>query len=129
MNSSQNCGRSSHRSSPPEVFLEKSVLKVCRKCMTTLLKSHFGMSVLLYICCIFSEQLFLGTPLGGCFYKYVLIIRFKKISKQQRETFKEILRSKHFWASNKIFVKTKILRSKYIYCFSPFQHHFRIVPI
>ena len=31
----------------------------------TLLKSHFSMGVLLQICCIFSEHLFLGTPLGG----------------------------------------------------------------
>ena len=29
----------------------------------TLLKSHFGMGVLLEICCIFSEHLFLRTPL------------------------------------------------------------------
>ena len=38
-------------------------------CFATLLKSHFCMVVLLYICCIFSEHLFLGTPLGGCFWK------------------------------------------------------------
>ena len=31
------------------------------------IKSHFGMSVLLKVGCIFSEHLFLGTPLGGCF--------------------------------------------------------------
>ena len=46
-----------YRSSPPEVFLEKVVLKICSKfkgehpCQrvicATLLKSHFGMSVLL----------------------------------------------------------------------------------
>ena len=30
-------------------------------------KSHFGMDVLLSICCIFSEHLFLRTPLGGSF--------------------------------------------------------------
>ena len=33
----------------------------------TLSKSHFGMSVLLQICFIFSEYLFLKTPFGGCF--------------------------------------------------------------
>ena len=33
----------------------------------TLLKSHFGMGGLLYICCIFSEHLFLRTPVDGCF--------------------------------------------------------------
>ena len=61
-------------SSHPEVFLEKRVLKICSKftgehpCRSvTGEHPHFGMGVLLYICCIFSEQLFLGTPLGGCF--------------------------------------------------------------
>ena len=33
---------------------------------------HFGMGVL--ICCIFSEHLFLRTPLGSCFYIQVLTI-------------------------------------------------------
>ena len=37
------------------------------KVAATLLKSHFGMGVLLYISCIFSEHLFLRTPPGGCF--------------------------------------------------------------
>ena len=65
------------RSSRPEVFLGKSVLKFigehpCRtaisiKLLATLLKSHFGMGVLLLICCIFSEHLFLRAPLSGCF--------------------------------------------------------------
>ena len=36
----------------------------------TLLKSHFGMAVLLQICCIFSKNLFLRTPLDGCFWMY-----------------------------------------------------------
>ena len=31
-----------------------------------LLKSHFGMGVLLWSCYMFAEQLFLRTPLGGC---------------------------------------------------------------
>ena len=67
------------RSSRPDVFLGNGVLKIYSKftgvpkcdfnksCFATLLKPHFGMSVLLYICCIFSERLFLKTPLGGCF--------------------------------------------------------------
>ena len=33
----------------------------------TFLKSHFGMGVFLYICCIFSEHVFLRTPLECCF--------------------------------------------------------------
>ena len=36
-------------------------------CKATLLKSHVGMGVLLKICCIISEHLFLRTPLEGCF--------------------------------------------------------------
>ena len=73
-----------YRSSHPEVFLEKGVPKICSKftgehpcrsvisikLLTTLLKSHFGMCVLLWICCMFSEHLFLGTPVGGCFWIY-----------------------------------------------------------
>ena len=33
----------------------------------TLLKSYFSIEVLLLVCCIFSEHLFLKTPLDGCF--------------------------------------------------------------
>ena len=45
-----------YKNSTPDVFLEKSVLKICskftgehpyRSCFATLLKSHFGMDVLL----------------------------------------------------------------------------------
>ena len=51
---------------------------------TTLLKSHFGMGVLLQICCIFSAHLFLRTPLEDCFWsykkiKYLDILRFPYI--------------------------------------------------
>ena len=35
------------------------------KIAATLLKLHFGMGVLLYIYCIFSENIFLRTPLDG----------------------------------------------------------------
>ena len=37
-------------------------------CFATLLKSHFGTGALPQICCIFSEHLFLRTPLDGCFW-------------------------------------------------------------
>ena len=40
-----NTQQTTARSSPPEVFLGKDVLKRC--CKATLLKSHFGMGVLL----------------------------------------------------------------------------------
>ena len=43
-------------------------VQVLEVALTTLLKPHFGMGVLLYICCIFSEHLFLGTPLDDCFW-------------------------------------------------------------
>ena len=41
-----------------------------RKCdfKPPLLKLHFGIGFLLQICCIFSEHLFLRTPLEGCFW-------------------------------------------------------------
>ena len=64
------------RSSPPEVFLEKSVLKICSKFAEELpywraisikLLSHFDMGVPLKICCIFSEYSFVRTPLKCCF--------------------------------------------------------------
>ena len=69
------------RSSPPEVLLGKGVLKICCKftenthakawfqqsCFAALLKSHLGIGVLLQICSIFLQQLFLRIPQGGCF--------------------------------------------------------------
>ena len=63
-------------SSTLEVFLAKYVLKIstnftgehsCRSVISSV-KSHLGRSVLLYICCIFSEHLFLRIPLEGCFW-------------------------------------------------------------
>ena len=54
------------RRSPPELFLLKAVLKICCK-FTGEHPCHFGMCVLLQICCIFSEYLFLRTSLEGCF--------------------------------------------------------------
>ena len=52
------------RSSRSEVFLRRSC------CKATLLKSRCGMGVLLKICCIFSEHLFLRTPLDSCFWVF-----------------------------------------------------------
>ena len=48
------CQRKKQR--PPEELLEKSFLKIS-SCFATLLKSQFGMGVLLLMWCIFSEQL------------------------------------------------------------------------
>ena len=72
------------RNSPPEVFLGKSILKICIKftgehpcqsvilikLLATLLKSHLGMGVLLEICCIFSEHIFIRTVMKGCFWSW-----------------------------------------------------------
>ena len=76
------------RSSHPEVFLRKGILKTCNKftgehhaevwfqesCFATLLKLHFGMGVLLYIWCMFSEHLFLETSLSGSFWKSNVVL-------------------------------------------------------
>ena len=40
---------------------------IYKTCFSTILKAHFDISVLLQICYIFSEQLFLKIPLNGCF--------------------------------------------------------------
>ena len=39
--------------------------------LSTLLRSYFGMGILLYFYCIFSEHLFVSTPLEGYFRKNV----------------------------------------------------------
>ena len=41
--------------------------------------SHFGMGALLYIWCIFSEHLFLRTPLGGCFCLFLVSLLQRKV--------------------------------------------------
>ena len=84
------------RSSHQEVFLGKGVLNICNKftgehpresaisikLLATLLKPHFGQGVLMWICCIFSEHLFLRKwlllnmftfALYGCFWICLLL--------------------------------------------------------
>ena len=48
--------------------------------IATLMKSYFGMGVLLQICYIFSEHLFLRTPLEDCFCfrSFCIIASFEK---------------------------------------------------
>ena len=66
-----------NRSSPSEMFLEKGVLKICRKFIgehpyqsaIVTLKLHLSMGVLLKIFCIFSVHLFLRTSLKGVLTK------------------------------------------------------------
>ena len=88
----------SFRSSHSEVFLRKGVLKICSKftgehpCRSAISgsypKSHFGMGVLLKICCIFSEHLFFRTPLSGCFCSFFKCLcdsyLFHGITKEQK---------------------------------------------
>ena len=78
------------RSSHSEMFLVEGVLKICSKfarehpCRSVisvkLLKSHFGMGVLLQICCIFSEHHLLRIPLHGCFWILTFLHNYETIS-------------------------------------------------
>ena len=76
--------KNQNESNRPDVFFTKGVLKICSKFETdwfaTLLKSHFGIAILLQICCIFSEHPFLRTTLDDCFYQ-----RFSDVLKSYRK--------------------------------------------
>ena len=83
--------RSIHPGVQPHL-LKKVVLKICSKftgehpCRSVIsikLKSRFGMVALLYICCRFSEHLFLRTPLKSCFWTSCFF-RMKKLFFQKR---------------------------------------------
>ena len=105
------------RSSPSEVFLEKGVLKMCSKftgehpcrggISIKLLKSHFGMGVLLHICCMFAEHLFLRTPLEGCFCHL-------QVWKMTRKIFFIVKEQVHLLLSKKysLLIKHKVLFEK-----------------
>ena len=73
------------------LFLVQGVLKICRKftgenpylsVIPVKLQSNFIEITLQHrcspvnFCCIFSEQLFRRTPLGGCFYQFMLLVFF-----------------------------------------------------
>ena len=61
----QNCPLfSQFRSSHPEVFLGKVVLKIFSK-----VTGEHPCRSEISSCCIFLEHLFLGTPLGGCYWQ------------------------------------------------------------
>ena len=60
-----------YRSSHPEVFLGKGVLKTCSK-FTGEHPCRSVISIKLKICCIFSEQHLLRIPLDGCFWTFLL---------------------------------------------------------
>ena len=57
-----------------KILTEESERRFQQSCKVTLLKSHFDMGVLLWICCIFSEHLFLRTPLDGCYMCYFMLV-------------------------------------------------------
>ena len=68
-----------YRNSSPQVFLGKSVLKLCRKftgeqpCQTVVsikLQSNFIEILHFGICYIFSKNFFLRTPMEDCFLTY-----------------------------------------------------------
>ena len=52
-------------------------------------KLHFGIGVLLYICCIFSEHLSLRTPLDDCFSFFSASINY--INKKRKEKGSKVL--------------------------------------
>ena len=62
-------------------------------CFATLLKLHFCMAVLLKICCIFSQHLFLRAPLEGCFWSSFNVLYYSEEefarSRKLRTTFKQ----------------------------------------
>ena len=51
-----------------------------------LLKSHFGMGVLLQICSIFSEYLFLRTPLSDCFCLFLINLQAEDLQLYLRDS-------------------------------------------
>ena len=94
------------RSSRPEVFLEKGVLKICSKftgeqpCQSVVsikLQSNFIEITLQHgcfsvICYIFPEHLFLRIPLDGCFWRQPYMCSIRGL-------FSEIYRS-NLWESS-----------------------------
>ena len=65
--SGESTGFSNDRSSPPEMFSWKGVLKICSK-FTVEHPCWSVISIKLQICCIFLEYLFLRTCLEGVFW-------------------------------------------------------------
>ena len=57
----------------------------------TLLKSHFGMGIFVQICCIFSEHLFLKTPLEGCFCIMLRLLKLPCVQRQYIALFRQII--------------------------------------
>ena len=77
-------------------------------CKATVLKSLFGMRVLLWICCIFSEHFFLRTHLEGWFWFTMVHEKKQKNKKQKQKKQRSI---KGVWQ-----------RPKYALTFNVFDH-------
>ena len=75
------------RSSPPEVFLEKGVLKICSK----FTGEHLCRSAKIY--CIFSEHLFVRTSLEGC----LCVFSFAKNRVEEIKEMAPIKQLKNTW--------------------------------
>ena len=101
-----------YRSSPPELFLGKDVLKICSKFtgehLCRSVKSNVGMGGFLQICCIFLEHLFLRTPMEGCFHKFDTLFfhsgkHMLKVNKTQQQEHPYKWFCSHFF--NNIFIQ------------------------
>ena len=95
-----------YRSSPPEVSLRKGVLKICSKftgkqpCWSVisikLLCLNFSMGVLLEICSLFSEHLFLRTRQKGCFCNYIITNSLNYVKEYTNKKWKYTRLHAHF---------------------------------
>ena len=92
------------------MFLGKDILKICYKftgeqpcgsLISIKLQSNFietNVDVFLYICCIFSGQIFLRTPLEGCFWVFLHLHPEKCSIKDSRMQILYLLFDKiYFW--------------------------------
>ena len=91
------------RCSYEKVFWEYAVAKFtgehpCRSVISiaTLLKSRFGMGVALYICSIFTEQLFLRTPLAAASVLFRIPVTNATSNKNQKQPSRGVLRKRCF---------------------------------
>ena len=102
-----------------QIYKKTPMPKCCR---ATLLKSHFGMGVLLQICCIFSKHLFLGTPLGGCFWSYYCYIKLTTHNQSLCAAFRFSNRIQRFTNSNCLNEPPSfsMIFFKYVFCFKKF---------
>ena len=101
-----------YRSSPLEVSLGKGVLKICSKftgkqpCWSVisikLLCLNFSMGVLLEICSIFSEHLFLKARQKGCFCNYIITNGLNYVKEYTNKKWKYTRLHAHFTSMNSL---------------------------